>query len=89
MSKPVKNRVDHLRHEAESVFKKMKEIKAAVASANEAIQKDETLMADSDLIQQMIGICDELGLETAFDKTRRSISSQPDPCWWCAGGGGK
>ncbi len=77
MSSQVKKQVGDPQQEAEAVFKKIRKIKAEVASLNAAIGKDEALRADQDLVQEMIAICDELGIASEFESTRRWPDQNP------------
>lgn len=85
MSESIKQQVDELELESQSIFSRMKKIKQKVASVNRAMQKDEVFKADSDLLDKMIGICDELGL----GPDAKIVEIEPAACHWCTGGGGK
>lgn len=84
MSETIKQQVQKLGHDAESIFSRMKEIKEKVASVNRAIESNEALKADSELLDKMVNLCDELGLGP--DAKIREI--QPADCSWCKASGG-
>ena len=85
MQENIKQQVNQLGEESQSIFSRMKKIKEEVASVNSAIQQDDALKADSDLLDKMLSICDELGLGSET-KTRHDQNAD---CQWCSGGGGK